>query len=247
LLPPNIQPCCKRFVPLHSTLYPLPVFFLDAIFCFFQQQQQQQLHYLHITERDSIQIVSVLRGRAAENLLMRPPSPESEAGEANSTDKNNAPSSENTNKRPNTAHRSRRGAQNSSSSSNNNNKKGGNNTASSVAATNASRKGVLTPEEMAAERLEVERMVNDLDSLGPPDNHAVFRRIPPSNDTMGGAEEEEDRILQPQQHPFALVNLKKKNHFTLHMCLSYILLFSKMDFFFQELFYVCDICCNFFF
>jgi hypothetical protein len=216
--------------------------------CFNNNNNNYQLPiillYLHITERDLIQIVSVLRGRAAENLLMRPPSPESEAGEANSTDKNNAPSSDNTNKRPNTAHRSRRGAQNSN---NNSNKKGGNNTASSVAATNASRKGVLTPEEMAAERLEVERMVNDLDSLGPPDNHAVFRRIPPSNDTMGGAEEEEDRILQPQQHPFALVNLKKKNHFTLHMCLSYILLFSKMDFFFQELFYVCDICCNFFF
>lgn len=141
----------------------------------------------------------MLRGRAAESLLLRPPSPDSaKSGEGeSSTDKNNStdkstsqdPSS---NKRPNTPQRSRKTSSSTNSSS----------LLSKVKGSNPSRKG-MTPEELAAERLEVQHMVDDLDSLGGRNEHAVFRSIPPSDDSC--TDQDENRILQPQEHPFSLV------------------------------------------
>jgi len=140
------------------------------------------------------EIVNILRARAAERLLLRPPSPDVNKNE-NSTDKSGNASTANTSgatstvggeKRPNTpTGRSRKASQGAGGKQ----QKGSN------------RKGA-TQEEIEAEVLEVERFVNDLESLGPRDHHYVFRSIPALDDSTSRADD--SRLLQSQLHPLTL-------------------------------------------
>lgn len=145
----------------------------------------------------------MLRGRAAENFLLRPPSPDSGGSGEGSTDKSSltAPS-ETPNKKPNTPQQPR-STRKSTPSNNASNVSVVNTLKAKI---NSSRKG-MSVEELEMERVEIDRMVNDLESLGPRDKHVVFRSLPAIDDGSAIDEDAEaaNRILQPQEHPFSLV------------------------------------------